>query len=304
VIFEDDEEPEKQPQLYDGALLEVDVDVDIMIPPVADDAPLATPLADAVDDDDALVPDATNDDAPMPDAEENEPGDSGDDSSSDEDGSSEDKDGNGDEEEDEDVDIEGMEDDNSVVANNGDNNNNDNNDNGNDNDNDNGNENEDDQGNEHRYRRAEYHMHTYIGPDGQFCELLEELLQELDHTVRPLYVTRHYVEPGMRDYYTTEAHVRVVTGQDGKWRTRTILSSTAHFSSEATAINDAARWALWSISNSFRDRIHGIDFRFIPSRVSGTEEIVVPMGDFRDSCVDILARVTIALNTDLEGTTA
>jgi hypothetical protein len=28
------------------------------------------------------------------------------------------------------------------------------------------------------------------------------------------------------------------------------------------------------------------------------------MGDFRDSRVDILARVTIALNTDLEGTTA
>jgi hypothetical protein len=69
----------------------------------------------------------------------------------------------------EDVDIKGMEDDNSVVANNGDNNNN-------DNSNDNGNENEDDQGNEHRFRRAEYHMHTYIGLDGQFCELLEELL--------------------------------------------------------------------------------------------------------------------------------
>jgi hypothetical protein len=28
-------------------------------------------------------------------------------------------------------------------------------------------------------------MHTYIAPDGQFCDLLK-LLQELDHTVRPL----------------------------------------------------------------------------------------------------------------------
>jgi peptidoglycan hydrolase CwlO-like protein len=31
---------------------------------------------------------------------------------------------------------------------------------------------------------------------------------------------------------------------------------------------------------------------------------MVPMGDFRDSRVDIVARVTAALNTDLEGATA
>jgi hypothetical protein len=133
---------------------------------------------------------------------------------------------------------------------------------------------------------------------------LEELLQEIEHAVRPLYITRHYVEPGMRDYYTTEVHVRVITAQEGRWRTLTIHPSTAHFASEAAAINDAARRALWSISNTFRDRIEGTDFRFVPSRVSGTENTVVPMGDFRDSRVDILARVTAALNTYLEGATA
>jgi BMFP domain-containing protein YqiC len=31
---------------------------------------------------------------------------------------------------------------------------------------------------------------------------------------------------------------------------------------------------------------------------------MVPMGDFRDSRVDIVARVTAALNTDFEGETA
>jgi hypothetical protein len=134
--------------------------------------------------------------------------------------------------------------------------------------------------------------------------LWEELLQDIEHSVRPLYITRHYVEPGMRDYYTTEVHVRVTTGQVGRWRTRTNHPSTAHFSSEAAAINDAARRALWSVSNTFRDRIEGTDFRFVPSRVSGTENTVVPMGDFRDSQVDILARVTATLNTDLEGATA
>jgi hypothetical protein len=108
----------------------------------------------------------------------------------------------------------------------------------------------------------------------------------------------------MKDYYTTKVHVRVTTGQAGRRRTRTIHLSTAHFASEAAAINDAARRALWSVSNTFRDRIEGTDFRFVPSRVSGTENTVVPMGDFRDSHVDILARVTVALNTDLEGATA
>jgi hypothetical protein len=133
---------------------------------------------------------------------------------------------------------------------------------------------------------------------------LEELMQDIEHSVRPLYITRHYVEPGMRDYYTIEVHVRVTTGQAGRWRTHTIHPSTAHFASEAAAINDTARRALWSVSNTFCDRIEGTDFRFVPSRVSGTENTVVPMGDFRDSRVDILARVTAALNTDLEGATA
>jgi hypothetical protein len=96
----------------------------------------------------------------------------------------------------------------------------------------------------------------------------------------------------------------VTTGQAGRWKTRTIHPSTAHFTSEADAINDAARRALSSVSNTFRDCIEGTNFRFVPSRVRGTENTVVPMSDFRDRRVDILARVTAALNTDLEGATA
>jgi hypothetical protein len=133
---------------------------------------------------------------------------------------------------------------------------------------------------------------------------LEEVLQDIVHSVRPFYITGRYVEPGMRDYYTTEIHVRVTTGQAGRWRTRTIHPSTTHFASEAAAINDAARRALWSVNNTFCDRIEGTDFWFVPSRVSGTENTMVPMGGFQDSRVDILARVTAALNTDLEGATA
>jgi hypothetical protein len=190
VVFEDDEAKE-QLQLYDGVLLEVDADGDIVIPPVVE----AT-----------SEPDAVGEEEHVQDAAGNDPNDSGDDSSSSEDSSSEEEDGNEDEdEEDEDVDVKGLEDDNSALANDGDNNNNQ------DGGNDNNNENVDEQGDEHRYRRTEYHEHTYVGPDGLFCSLLEEMLQDIEHSVRPLYITKHYVEPGMRDYYTTEVHVRVTT---------------------------------------------------------------------------------------------
>jgi hypothetical protein len=173
-------------------LLEIDADRDIVIPPVVGEAPEA---------------DDTEADESVHDVAGNDPDDSGDDSSSSEDSSSEEEDENEDvNEEDEDVDIEGLEDDNSAIAKNE--NNNDNQDGGNNNNNENG----DEQGDEHRYRTAGYHEHTYVGPDGLFCELLEELLQDIEHLVRPLYITRNYVESGMRDYYTTEVHVRVTAG--------------------------------------------------------------------------------------------
>jgi hypothetical protein len=256
-VFEGDE-AEEHPHLYDGVFLKVDADGDIVIPPVVE----AVPEPDVVEEEEQEQDGAGND-----------PDDSGDDSSSSEDSSSEEEDENEDEgEEEEDVDIEGLEDDNSAVANGEDNNNNQNG--GNDNNNENGEE----QGDEHRYHRAEYHEHTYVGPDGLFCELLDKLLQEIEHAVRPLYITRHYVEPGMRDYYTTEVHVRVITAQAGRWRIRTIHPSTAHFASKAASINDAARRALWSISNTFRDRIEGTDFRFVPAEPVAQKILWYPWG--------------------------
>jgi hypothetical protein len=93
IVFEDDEAKE-QPQLYDGVLLEVDADGDIVIPPVVEAAP---------------EPDAVEEEEPTQDAACNDPDDSGDDSSSSVDNSSEEEDENEDEEEeDEDIDTEGL----------------------------------------------------------------------------------------------------------------------------------------------------------------------------------------------------
>jgi hypothetical protein len=152
------------------------------------------------------------------------------------------------------------------------------------------------------YREAEYHKYTTKDENGQFCVLLEEVLRHLGFTMKPLYVTKHYSEPGLRDYYTSRVYMRVpLIGTNG-WRNRSSHRSTTHFSTNEAAINDAARRALWSLCNAYRDQLHQFEFCHIPHCLSGFEETVVPAGG--DDRIDILAWVTAALNTDLEGATS
>jgi hypothetical protein len=66
-------------------------------------------------------------------------------------------------------------------------------------------------------------------------------------------------------------------------------------------VNDEARRALWSLCNAKRARLFDSEYRHVPRRASGTEETIVPAGG--DDRIDVLARVTAALNTDLEGAT-
>jgi hypothetical protein len=119
--------------------------------------------------------------------------------------------------------------------------------------------------------------------------------------MKPLYVTKHFSEPGMRDYYTNWVYIRMPLNDTEGWRYRSSRHITAHFSSDYAAVNDAARRALWSLCNAKRARLFDSEYRHVPRRASGTEETIVPArGDDR---IDILARVTAALNTDLEGAT-
>jgi hypothetical protein len=148
---------------------------------------------------------------------------------------------------------------------------------------------------------SQYHKHTTEDENGQFCVLLQEVLQHLGYTMKPLYVTKHYSEPSLRDYYTSRVYIRVPLVDTNGWRNHSSHHSSAHFSTDEAAINDAARRALWSLCNAQRDRLHGSEFYHIPRRVSDSEDTIVPARE--DDRIDILARVTTALNTDLEGAT-
>jgi hypothetical protein len=152
-----------------------------------------------------------------------------------------------------------------------------------------------------RYRGDEYHKHSTKEENGQFCILLHEVLQHLGYTMRSLYVTKHFSEPGMRDYYTSQVYIRVPLNDTEGWRYRSSHHSTAHFSSDDVVVNDTARRALWSLCNAQHEHLHGSEFCHVLRRVSGSEETVVPTGG--DDRIDVLARVTAALNTDIEGAT-
>jgi hypothetical protein len=80
--------------------------------------------------------------------------------------------------------------------------------------------------------------------NGQFCILLREVLQHLGYTMKPLYVTKQFSEPVMRDYYTSRVYIWAPLNDTDGWRYRSSHHSTAHFSSDDVAVNDAARRAL------------------------------------------------------------
>ncbi|EEC75077.1 hypothetical protein OsI_11210 [Oryza sativa Indica Group] len=214
---------EEPPQLFDGTVLEVDADGDMVIPPAA---PAAGDAA--------------------PDAAGGDPNDSGDESDEEEPSDGDDPD----------MEVDDQESDNNVD--------------------------EEEDPEEPRQRGPEYHLHASLA----------------------LVCVEHFEEPGLEDYYKAQVHIRVPQPEASGWRIRSTHYSCVPFSTENAAINDAARRALYSYSYRFRDQLHYSDFRHIPSRPVGTKDTVVPASQTGDDRVDVLARVTAALNTDLEGATS
>jgi hypothetical protein len=83
-------------------------------------------------------------------------------------------------------------------------------DSGNDDDDNNADENPEEEEDENpRCHGAVYHKHSTEDENREFCILLREVLQHLGYTMRPLYVTKHFSEPGMRDYYTSRVYIRM-----------------------------------------------------------------------------------------------
>ena len=126
---------------------------------------------------------------------------------------------------------------------------------------------------------------------------------DLGNDVKPLYLTHHYNDPALGDYYLTQVHIRGhLEGYQGM-KTLSAHDSSAPHSTYAASVSSAARRALWSVCHTHCQEMHTTEFRHVPRRTSGTEDTVVVLGDDGQDRLNILARVTVALNTDLEGVT-
>ena len=125
---------------------------------------------------------------------------------------------------------------------------------------------------------------------GYFNTLLQDILWELGNTVKPLYVTGHYSEPDCDDYYRTQVHIRERLDTSKDMKTRSAHNCTAPHATYATSVSDAARRALWSLCYTHRQDLSFTNYHHLPRRTSGTEDIVVPLGE----AGNVLARVTAA----------
>lgn len=108
----------------------------------------------------------------------------------------------------------------------------------------------------------------------------------------------------MDDYYSTQVHIRERLATSRGLKTYRAHDSTTPHATYAAAVSDAARRALSALCFAHREELSTTVYRHLPRRVSGTEDTAVPLGEAGEDRINVLARVTAALNTDLDGATA
>jgi hypothetical protein len=122
--------------------------------------------------------------------------------------------------------------------------------------------------------------------------------------MKPLYITDHYTDPALGDYYLTRIHIRECSETSRGLRSHSVHDSATPHTTYAASISRATKRALWSLCYHHRQELHTNVYCHLPRRTSATEETVVSLGEDGEDRINILVRVTAALNTDLEGITA
>ncbi|CAO2203322.1 unnamed protein product [Urochloa humidicola] len=159
------------------------------------------------------------------------------------------------------------------------------------------------QDNEPQVKKLTCEVYTSDNEQGYFPSMLEEVLRELGCTVRPLYVVQRYTDPPLDDYYLTRIHIRERRETSGGSRTASMHDSTVHLGTYAASVSEAARRALSALCYTHRLELSVTEYRHLPRRPSGGEQAYVVMGEAGEDRVSILARVSVALNTDLDNAT-
>ncbi|CAN6275116.1 unnamed protein product [Urochloa humidicola] len=159
------------------------------------------------------------------------------------------------------------------------------------------------QDNEPQVKKLTCKVYTSDNEQGYFPSMLKEVLHKLGCTVRPLYVVQRYTDPPLDDYYLTRVHVRQHREASEGFRTASMHDSTISLGTYTASVSEAARRALSALCYTHRLELSVTEYRHLPRRPSGGEQAYVVMGEAGEDRVSILARVTTALNTDLDNAT-
>jgi hypothetical protein len=122
-----------------------------------------------------------------------------------------------------------------------------------------------------------------------FPNLLQDVPHALGTYVRPLYETKQVSEPPRACYYITRIHVRVMDAGDRGFRTLSAHESLMPLSAYAASVRNAARRALWSLSDTYQQQLHDTKYMHLPLRLRGEiHTSIVPGGAREDPSTPLL----------------
>jgi hypothetical protein len=142
-----------------------------------------------------------------------------------------------------------------------------------------------------------------LNKPGYFPILLQDILWDLGNTMKPLYITDHYTNLALGDYYLTRVHIRERSETSRGLRPHSVHDSatpTPHTLPPSATLPRE----LFGLFATITVRSCTPACTVISLATSATEEMVVPLGEDGEDHINILIRVTTALTTDLEGITA
>jgi hypothetical protein len=108
--------------------------------------------------------------------------------------------------------------------------------------------------------------YTSMFETGHFSNLLQNVLHALGTYVRPLYDIRRVSEPPRAYYYIAHVHTRVMDEGDRGFRTLSGHESVTTLSTYVALASNAARRALWSLSHTYRQQLHNMEYKHLPLR--------------------------------------
>ena len=83
---------------------------------------------------------------------------------------------------------------------------------------------------------------------------------DLGNDVKPLYLTHHYNDPALGDYYLTQVHIKGrLEGYQGM-KTLSAYDSSVPLSTYATSVSSAARRAFWLVCHTHHQELHNTKY--------------------------------------------